>query len=70
MKKKKVDLQKKLVLVRDTIANLNDDEQWQLRGGAETNTPRCPITTTRTTITQEVSCRPTRIFPTGPCCIE
>lgn len=66
MKKKKIDLSKKLMLSKEAIAQLNVDQQFQLQGGAAVVT----IATTCTTDTQLISsCRATSPAPGRPCCM-
>jgi hypothetical protein len=42
MKKKKLSLSKKLILQKETVAPLNNDQQHQLAGGAPRTTYGCP----------------------------
>ncbi len=60
MKKKKVELGKKLLLSKETIAQLNADQQHQLVGGLAT--ALCQDTY------QISSCRASSPAPGRPCC--
>lgn len=65
MKKKKIDLSKKLMLNKEAIAQLNVDQQFQLQGGAAAT-----VATTCTTDTKQISsCRATSPAPGRPCCM-
>jgi hypothetical protein len=64
MKKKKIDLSKKLMLTKETIAELNAEQQFQVQGGAATLVAIC------TTETRQISsCRATSPAPGRPCCM-
>jgi hypothetical protein len=64
MKKAKLDLSKKLMLNKETVAALNATEQTQLAGGAVTLVAAC------TTETRQISsCRGTSPAPGRPCCM-
>ncbi|MCW3466208.1 class I lanthipeptide [Chitinophaga nivalis] len=62
MKKKKMDLSKKLLLTKETVAALNMEEQQQLLGGA-TQVGACVETR------QISSCIASRPAPNRPCCM-
>ncbi|NIG55000.1 class I lanthipeptide [Chitinophaga sp. Cy-1792] len=61
MKKKQIDLSKKLMLGKQTIAQLNAGQQQQLQGGVQ------PTTTVETVIIS--SCRATSPAVGRPCCM-
>ncbi|MBV8253006.1 MAG: class I lanthipeptide [Chitinophaga sp.] len=61
MKKKKIELSKKLVLSKETIAQLNADQQHQLMGGMVS--VRCTDDTL-----QISSCVASSPAPGRPCC--
>jgi hypothetical protein len=65
MKKKKIDLSKKLMLSKEAIAQLNVDQQFQLQGGAAVTLVAACTTDTR----QISSCRATSPAPGRPCCM-
>ncbi|NSL90924.1 class I lanthipeptide [Chitinophaga solisilvae] len=63
MKKRKIELSKKLLLNKKTVGQLNADQQSMIAGGADTWILGC------TADTQEISvCRATRPVHGGPCC--
>ncbi|NSL90926.1 class I lanthipeptide [Chitinophaga solisilvae] len=64
MKKQKIELSKKLLLNKETIAALTPEQQGQLAGGfIVTVTSMCEDTR------QISSCRATRPRPNAPCCM-
>ncbi|WP_217604431.1 class I lanthipeptide [Chitinophaga sp. GbtcB8] len=64
MKKTKVDLSKKLMFSKETVAQLSTDQQAQLNGGAATLVATCTIDTRLIS-----SCRATSPGPGRPCCM-
>ncbi|MGO4293029.1 class I lanthipeptide [Chitinophaga sp. RAB17] len=65
MKKKQIDLSKKLMLTKEPIAQLNADQQFQLQGGAGAT-----IGTICTVDTRQISsCRATSPGTGRPCCM-
>ncbi|SEN40334.1 hypothetical protein SAMN04488505_11069 [Chitinophaga rupis] len=64
MKKKKVDLSKKLLFSKETIAQLTADQQAQVNGGAATLAATCTEDTRLIS-----SCRATSPGPGRPCCM-
>jgi len=64
MKKKKVDLSKKLLFSKETIAQLTADQQAQVNGGAATLLATCTEDTRLIS-----SCRATSPGPGRPCCM-
>ncbi|MBV7530264.1 class I lanthipeptide [Chitinophaga sp. sic0106] len=63
MKKKKVDLSKKLMLGKETVAQLNAEQQYRINGGAATLLATCTEDTRLIS-----SCRATSPGPGRPCC--
>jgi len=63
MKKKKIDLGRKLLLNKETVASLNASQQQQLVGGVATRDIICLDETKVIS-----SCRATRPSPNSPCC--
>ncbi|WP_168872896.1 MULTISPECIES: class I lanthipeptide [Chitinophaga] len=63
MKKKKIDLSRKLLLNKETVASLNESQQQHLVGGAVTRDIVCTEDTRAIS-----SCRATRPSPNSPCC--
>lgn len=63
MKKKKIDLSRKLLLSKETVASLNISQQQQLVGGVATRDIVCMEDTRYIS-----SCVATRPSPNSPCC--
>ncbi|SHM98188.1 hypothetical protein SAMN05444266_11652 [Chitinophaga jiangningensis] len=63
MKKKKVDLSKKLMLGKETVALLNAEQQYRINGGAATLYITCTEDTRAIS-----SCRATSPGAGQPCC--
>ncbi|WP_212005509.1 class I lanthipeptide [Chitinophaga sp. HK235] len=63
MKKKKIDLGRKLLLNKETVAALNATQQHQLVGGINTLYLTCTEDTRAIS-----SCRATRPSPNATCC--